>query len=381
MLYAVIKYRSKQQGYTVKGGKLPLEMLESLAKLMLQTPVRYEQAKEREREYNIKKANEFGLSMEQYLKQRCHCKLRHMVEDCVFSQKDDIILFSDCWNAFQIQPDISLRRSRAAQGYGHDHEFFELFYVLKGYCYHYINGQETILHEGSICLLNLQTVHERVIPDADTILLTMCIKKSVFSVSFLNMLRTIPVFWNFFNSSVNKIDHPAECIHLQDTPNRELEIILYQMLRTYLLEDEISHSVVKCYLIPLLTEMARIHKFDKLHPGLAIEQKNPSLEAVLETIRNTSGMITLQELADQYHFSLNYLSRLIRESTGKTFKELSSYYWIEHTKSLLLCTSLGIDDISNLMGFSSRANFERRFKALLMVSPAQFRQNNQIQVS
>lgn len=358
-----------------------MEMLESLAKLMLQTPVRYEQAKEREREYNIKKAKESGLSLEQYLQKKCQGKLRHMVEDCVFSPKDDIILFSDCWNAFQIQPDVSLRRSRAANGYGHDHEFFELFYVLKGHCYHYINGQETILHEGSICLLNLQTIHERVIPDADTILLTMCIKSSVFSVSFLNMLRTIPVFWNFFNSSVNKPDHPAEYIHLQDIPNRELEIILYQMLRTYFLEDEISHSVVKCYLIPLLTEMARIHKFEKLYPGPAIELKNSSLEPVLETIRKTSGMITLQELAEQYHFSLNYLSRLIKESTGKTFKELASYYWLEHTKSLLLCTSMGIDDISNLMGFSSRANFERRFKALLMVSPAQFRQNNQIQIS
>lgn len=380
MTQEMIKYKLTQS-FVLKRRIIHLEMLESLAKLMLQTPIRYEQAKKRELEYDTRKAMETGLSLKQYYQEKRQNKIRHMVEDCVFEKKDDIVLFADCWDAFQIHPDIPLRRSQASSGYGHDHEFFELFYVLKGYCYHYINGQETILHEGSICLLNLQAVHERILPNADSILLTMCIRKSVFSISFLNMLRAIPVFWNFFNASVNKSNHPAEYIHLQDTPNRELEIILYQMLRTYLLEDEISHSVVKCYLIPLLTEMARIHKFEELYPGPAIELKNSSLEPVLETIRKTSGMITLQELAEQYHFSLNYLSRLIKESTGKTFKELASYYWIEHTKSLLLCTSMGIDDISNLMGFSSRANFERRFKSLLMVSPAQFRQNNQIQIS
>lgn len=380
MTQEMIKYKLTQT-IVLKRRIIHLEMLESLAKLMLQTPIRYEQAKKRELEYDTRKAIENGLSLEQYYQEKRQNKIRHMVEDCVFEKKDDIVLFADCWDAFQIHPDVPSRRSQASSGYGHNHEFFELFYVLKGYCYHYINGQETILHEGSICLLNLQAIHERILPDANSILLTMCIRKSVFSISFLNMLRTIPVFWNFFNASVNKADHPARYIHLQDTPNRELEIILYQMLRTYLLEDEISHSVVKCYLIPLLTEMARIHKFEELYPRLSIESKNPALEAVLETIRSTSGMITLQELADQYHFSLNYLSRLIRETTGKTFKQLSSYYWIEHAKSLLLCTSLGIEDIANLMGFSSRANFERRFKSLLMISPAQFRQSNQIQIS
>jgi two-component system response regulator YesN len=85
-------------------------------------------------------------------------------------------------------------------------------------------------------------------------------------------------------------------------------------------------------------------------------------------------MITLQELADENHFSPNYLSRLIRENTGKTFHELSSCYWTEKAKTLLQCTPFTIDEISELMGISSRANFERKFKTLVCMSPAQYRQ-------
>lgn len=358
-----------------------MEMLESLAKLMLQAPVRYQQAAERSLEYDTKKAAEAGLSLERYRMNLRQEKIRHMVQDCVFGENDDIILFADCVDAFNLHFDVESMRNRAKSGYLHDHDFFELFYVLKGYCYQYIDGREDIIQEGSICLMNLQAVHERVIPDKDTILLTVCIRSSVFDAPFLNMLQEIPMFWNFFASSIGRKDHPGSCIHLQDTPNRELEIILYQMLRTYLMEDEISHTVVKCYLVPLLTEMARIRHIEELEPTSAamIFPRNPSLDAVLRTIRDKCGMVSLQELADEYHFSLNYLSRLIRETTGKTFKELSSDYWIERAKSLLLCTSLGIEKIAELMGFSSRANFERRFKSLVSISPAQYRQNNQKQ--
>ncbi len=359
-----------------------MEMLEGLAKLMLQAPVRYQQADKRLLEYDTKKAEEAGLSLERYRMNLRQEKIRHMVQECVFGENDDIVLFADCWDAFDLRTDVEASRTRAKAGYLHDHDFFELFYVLKGSCYNYIDGREDIIQEGSICLMNLQAVHERVIPTADTILLTICIRKSVFDAPFLNMLREIPLFWNFFAASVSRKDQAGSCIHLQDTPNRELEIILYQMLRTYLLDDEISHTVVRCYLIPLLTEMARIHHVEKSAPESGmIFPRNPSLDAVLETIRDKCGMVTLQELADEYHFSLNYLSRLIRETTGKTFKELSSDYWIERAKSLLLCTSLGIEKIAELMGFSSRSNFERRFKSLLSISPAQYRQNNQKQAS
>ena len=148
-----------------------MEMLESLAKLMLQAPVRYQQAAERSLKYDTKKAAKAGLSLERYRMKLRQEKIRHMVQDCVFGENDDIILFADCVDAFHLHFDVESMRNRAKSGYLHDHDFFELFYVLKGYCYQYIDGREDIIQEGSICLMNLQVVHERVIPDKDTILL------------------------------------------------------------------------------------------------------------------------------------------------------------------------------------------------------------------
>ena len=161
-----------------------MEMLEGLAKLMLQAPVRYQQADKRLLEYDTKKAAEAGLSLERYRMNLRQEKIRHMVQECVFGENDDIVLFADCWDAFDLRTDVEASRTRAKAGYLHDHDFFELFYVLKGSCYNYIDGREDIIQEGSICLMNLQAVHERVIPSADTILLTICIRKSVLTHLF-----------------------------------------------------------------------------------------------------------------------------------------------------------------------------------------------------
>lgn len=351
-----------------------MEMLENLAELMLQTPFRFEQAEKRQLEYDKKKADEAGLALDQYRAMLRRQKVRHMVQECIFGETDDIILFADCWKSFGITPDVEASRARAKAGYCHDHDYFEMFYVLKGSCYNYINGQEELFQEGSVCMMNFQTAHERVLADEDSMILTICVRKKVFTAQLLNMLRDIPMFWQFYASSVSNENQAAACIHLQDTPNHHLESIIYQMLRAYLMNDETSQTVMKCYLIPLLAEMARIHCVKGFNSEPRLTPRNPSLEAVLETIQAKCGMVTLQELAEENHFSLNYLSRLIRETTGKTFKELSSYYWQEKAKTLLQCTPLNIDEIAELMGFSSRANFERRFKALVAVSPAQFRQ-------
>lgn len=350
-----------------------MEMLDKLAEFMLQTPFRFEQAQKRLLDYDRKKSQEQGVTVEEYRAAQRRQKVRHMVQECVFGESDDIILFADCWKAFGITPDIERCRARARDGYCHDHDFFEIFYVLKGSCYNYVNGQEELFQEGSICMMNFQTAHERVIADMDSIILTVCIRKKIFTAQLLHMLRDVPMFWQFYASSVNNEQQAAACIHLQDTPSHHLEAILSLMLRAYLIDDETSQAVLKCYLIPLLTEMARIRCVKGFHSEPRLTPENPSLNAALETIRAKCGMVTLRQLAEETHFSLNYLSRLIRETTGKTFQELSSYYWQEKAKTLLLCTPLSIEEIAELMGASSRANFERRFKTLTAMSPAQFR--------
>lgn len=357
-----------------------MRKLELLAESMLKDASCYEEAAQRREMYEQKKAAEAGLSLTEYRKAERSKKTQVMVQECIFSPSDDIVIFADCLKAFPpLAQNIQLRRQKARDGYGHSHDFFEISYVVRGYCYHYVNGQEKIFHEGGIFIMNYQMAHERILPDEASLLLTICVRKKVFNNNLLRLLRDIPMFWKFYAASVENPGQPAAYIHLQDAPNDDLEMILCQMLRAGLLRDSTSQTVMKCCLIPLLVEMARIHCVTGFHSALSHVHapQQTTIDFILETIQANSGNVTLQALAEASHFSPNYLSKLIRDHTGKTFQELSSYYWLEKAKTLLQCTSLGIDKIAELMGASSRGNFERRFKSLVTASPAQYRQQEQ----
>lgn len=355
-----------------------MKTLEMLALEMLDDPVRFEQAQIRLENHDIKEAEKSFLSLEQYKKNKYRQKIRPMTEEVIFGSRDDIILFTDCWKSFGLTSEVTeILRERAQKGYAHRHDFFEMFYVLKGYCYNYVDGHEQVFHEGSFCLMNPHIIHERILPDADSVIITICIRKNVFDSYLLNMLREVPIFWQFFTTSIKSDDRPATYVHLQNAPNVNLEAIISQMLRAYLLDDSTSQTIIKCNLVPLLIEMARSSEITGFYssPGYIRTQQQITIDHIIDTIRANCETITLTELAQINNFSPNYLSSLIKKQTNKTFQELVSYYWTEKAKTLLQCTPFSISEIAELMHTSSRANFERRFKTLTGQSPAQYRRS------
>lgn len=354
-----------------------MESLEKLAISMVKKSTRYKQATLRSREYYALKAKEAGLTLTQYKEMIFSKKIHNMVSECIFDEKDDLIIFTDCWKAFGVTSNSNhFLHQRAKEGYLHKHDYFEIFYVLKGSCYNYIDNKEEIFYEGSFCLMNPQIIHERIIPDANSIIITICIRKTAFDTYLLNMLQKIPIFWNFFAAAATKKE-PAY-MHLHNTPNPHFESIIYQMMRAYLLDDSTSQILMKCNLIPLLTELARTQSIVDFQPVSCFLRFTPkkNIDLILENLRTNCESITLSELAHSMGYTPNYLSAIIKKNTGKTFQELVSHYWIEKAKILLKYTTFSINEIAEQMNASSRSNFERKFKMLTNSTPSQYRQQN-----
>jgi len=83
--------------------------------------------------------------------------------------------------------------------------------------------------------------------------------------------------------------------------------------------------------------------------------------------------ISLQALADRYHYTLEYTSRFIKEATGKTFSEILSDAQMKHAISLLKSTSLPIAEIAYLIGYENTENFIRTFKKRYDKTPTAYR--------
>lgn len=77
--------------------------------------------------------------------------------------------------------------------------------------------------------------------------------------------------------------------------------------------------------------------------------------------------------ADEIGISENYLSRLVKQSTGRTVMAWVDIVRIQRAKKLLAMTSLSIIDIAASIGMDDQSYFSRLFKKETGVTPSAFR--------
>ena len=79
------------------------------------------------------------------------------------------------------------------------------------------------------------------------------------------------------------------------------------------------------------------------------------------------------EIAEQLHYSKNYLSRIFSTRMGISVREYINGYRIEEAKRLLLTTDVPVGDIAMDVGFDSMTYFSTVFKKVTGVTPSQYR--------
>ncbi len=78
-------------------------------------------------------------------------------------------------------------------------------------------------------------------------------------------------------------------------------------------------------------------------------------------------------VAEQFHFNVDYLSRLFRESEGVPLATYIRNRKVEEAATLLRNTTIGISDIGSNLGFSSQSHFTSLFKKMYGMTPKQWR--------
>lgn len=86
--------------------------------------------------------------------------------------------------------------------------------------------------------------------------------------------------------------------------------------------------------------------------------------------------LTLGNMAIEFQLSISYLSRFIKDQTGVTFTQYIQDLRMEDVKKQLRKTDQPISKIITQVGYKDVANFTRKFKQVVGVTPGQYRKLN-----
>jgi AraC-like DNA-binding protein len=271
--------------------------------------------------------------------------------------------------------DFDISKQITSQGmYLHKHTYIEVDYVHRGCCTYYIDNETNAfqLKEKELCIVNQNVVHGIEIQGEDPIVIKCMIPFEYIEIDQFPKLGQEVVVMNFLRHAMNEnITKPAYLIfRIEDT--EYMEELIYHMFCEFLEKPYGWRRAVKNHLSNLFLYLMRV-KEEELVQAVEMEEENLNITKVLDCIRKNYQYITLRDLAKDFHFHENYLSRMIKQHCQMSFRELLCEIRIKEAKKLLMDTELSVTEISARIGYHKPNFFFKLFKDHCGKTPIEFR--------
>lgn len=175
------------------------------------------------------------------------------------------------------------------------------------------------------------------------------------------------VYKRLYNSS-----HTTYVLRLEDSDTVHIRKTL-DLMSHYLTSDhpaEMAGSLVNF----LLLQITEIFHSQNVHPAGRVKHSDALFRLFRKLLaENYRKEHELQFYADSLHISQTYLSRVIRQISGKTVNNYIAEALYTDARRLLVFTDLTAKEIAEQLGFSDQSSFGKFFKKKSETSPANFR--------
>ncbi len=171
-------------------------------------------------------------------------------------------------------------------------------------------------------------------------------------------------------------NHSSSFCHCLDmTPVRESVIGIIEKLMNCDPNDIFSNELAACLLSELLIYVSR------LHPGSQKLTLNETCRSRILAVQKYLAEhyredLRINEICKQYYMSNDYLSHHFKDLTGFSPKRYLTLIRLRHAARMLHETTLPVQEVASVCGFSDINNFIKQFKREYHCTPSSFRNSS-----
>nr|MBQ6241877.1 helix-turn-helix domain-containing protein [Lachnospiraceae bacterium] len=252
----------------------------------------------------------------------------------------------------------------------HSHDFIEVQYVSMGTIREEINGENLVLHEGSILVFGKGTTHRVFKAQTTTCMDYILLNERVFNDQMLRMLGEDNAVFSFVKGNLkDEKDNGYLITQYVDRKTANVLLELYDEARSSLIRNRrLEYLLLNEFFIRL----DRLLKTPESNSRQSFSRQKMT-HTITTYIANNYRDPSLKELADELHLNQNYLCRVIKELTGKTFTELVADLRLDTVKTMLLHSDMPIESIADMVGYSNPAFLYTVFRRKFGVTPSSYR--------
>ena len=256
----------------------------------------------------------------------------------------------------------------------HFHDFFEITYVAEGSCTFLFEGENASLGIGDVCITSPMAAHSLPLEPGCTAL-SIVVRKSTFNSLFPHLLSSQNLVSLFFRNALYE-RRRANYILIRTGNDQELfhtvQMMTYESNRTDDFSNPCSISLLNLFLARALRAGAEV----SLHHYENYSERDFDFTLVLLYIQQNYRTVTLSSLAETFHFSESYLSKLIHKNMDRSFTDVLRSLRMERAMDFLMNTSMKVSEIALAVGYDSVDHFSRTFRRVYGMPPQQYKQTH-----
>lgn len=249
----------------------------------------------------------------------------------------------------------------------HTHDYIEAVYMCSGETTHIINGKRINLREGELLFLGRNTAQE-ILPAGENDIAVNFIIQPAFFDKTLEALGTeeTPIKKFLINSLFD--EKFQGFLHFKVAGVLPVQNLIENLIWS-LISDTSNKRNIKQATMTLLF-MHLINHTDKLSHE---SREDKAIMDVFRYIEENYKDGSLTDAAGLLYYDICWLSREIKNKTGKTYTEHLQEKRLSQATFLLKNTALSVEEIAVAVGYENKSYFHRIFTKKFGITPKKYR--------
>lgn len=255
----------------------------------------------------------------------------------------------------------------------HRHDFFEIDYVMSGRASLETKGQRRPLTQGEFCFLS-PGLHHDILVERGAVVISITIPGVTVENTLFRLLSRDSVLSDFFHAALN--GERAGYLILGVTGEQAVREILRDLLHGWFSQPEYAQEIAPSYLAILFARILReCGSRSERRPGGRESQQTRLMLSVLQYVQTHYRDTSLGGTAEHFGYEASYLGKQIKAATGKNYTDIVRELRIGEAKRLLRTTAFTMDEVADAVGYESRVQFFRSFRAGAGMTPGEYRKS------
>lgn len=251
-------------------------------------------------------------------------------------------------------------------------DYFAILYVIDGEGELFLKNDRYILKAGDVVIMAPEIPYRLACTENDLIM-TLISRTGCFEECFFGMIQKNPLMGEFFKKTL--YDSAKEYMLFHLPVDVSILQVIQNLFQESLSDDPYALDVFLHYLQIFYARILRcpeetfqVYSAEKDESGYTV------FPAILQYIQKNYGTLSLESLAERFHYHPVYLSGMIRKNTGRTLTQIVTELKMKQAEKLLKSTKKSIGEISELTGYHSADHFSATFRKTYGVSPRRYRE-------